>query len=362
MAARGTGLVISRRWQVYGSALRFALILGAVFGAAAGAAAFKPMWQGAALGGLSAMVYAFTLMAVLGGAEIFLPRTRLGRLLERAPFLVTVAIKAVVYMMFVSAIVMVKLGPSVALQAFDAESARLLEAQILPSFPRSLLITVVGMVVFFMVLLRQAARLIGDRGMRDVLLGRYHRPRTEERFFLFVDIVGSTPVAERLGPLAVHRYLDRIFQIASDPVDDHRGEVYQYVGDEIVVTWTMKEGRPEARPLACLFAIEAALEKSAPEFEREFGAAPKIRAAIHAGEVVTGEIGGSRRAIVVHGDVMNTTSRIENLTRTLGHTRLVSEDALARLEGAGHYAMEDLGPQQLRGRASAIRVYAVAPA
>ena len=86
---------------------------------------------------------------------------------------------------------------------------------------------------------------------------------------------------------------------------------------------------------------------------------PKIRAALHAGEVVTGEIGGSRRANVFHGDVMNTTSRIENATRTLGRNFLVSEDALARLEGAGRYSPEDLGLQQLRGREVMMRVYAV---
>jgi len=74
---------------------------------------------------------------------------------------------------------------------------------------------------------------------------------------------------------------------------------------------------------------------------------------------VTGEIGGSRRAIVFHGDVMNTTSRIENATRSLGHNYLVSEDALARLEDTGRYATQDLGIQQLRGRVNPIRVYAV---
>ena len=60
--------------------------------------------------------------------------------------------------------------------------------------------------------------------------------------------------------------------------------------------------------------------------------------------MVTGEIGGSRRAIVFNGDVMNTTSRIENATPTLGRNFVVSEVALARMDGAGHYAPENLGP------------------
>ena len=234
-----------------------------------------------------------------------------------------------------------------------------LTAQVASGFPRDLMIVVAALATFLLVLLRHAAQIVGERSFRDIVRGRYQRPRAEERFFLFVDVIGSTPVAERMGPLAVHRYLDRVFQVASDPVDAHYGEVHQYVGDEMVVTWTAAEGRSEARPLACLFAIEAALTAQARAFESEFGTVPKIRAALHAGEVVTGEIGGSRRAIVFHGDVMNTTSRIENATPTLGRNFLVSEDALARMDGAGRYAPEDLGPLQLRGRAAAIRVFAV---
>ena len=135
------------------------------------------------------------------------------------------------------------------------------------------------MIIGIAILMFQMSRLVGERTLRDIVLGRYHRPRTEERFFLFVDIIGSTPLAERIGPDAVHRFLGEVFRLTSDPIDDHRGEVYQYVGDEIVITWTVAEGRDGARPVACYFAIEQALARAAPEFEREFGAAPRLRAA-----------------------------------------------------------------------------------
>ncbi len=55
---------------------------------------------------------------------------------------------------------------------------------------------------------------------------------------------------------------------------------------------------------------------------------------------------------------MNAASRIENLTRTLGHPFLVSEDALARMKGTEVYALTDLGPQELRGKQAPVRVYA----
>jgi adenylate cyclase len=352
-------LIYRRHWREYGAAIRFAAILGLAFGVPAGAAVIKPPLAGALFGAVSAVTDFVTGMAMIGALEIFVPRTAVGHRLLARPFLVVVLAKAAAYLAVVGLVIGGRLGPQVAMLATGPELAHQLAVQIEAGFPRGLLIVIASLVTFLLVMLRHAALIVGERSFRDIMRGRYHRPRAEERFFLFVDVVGSTPVAERLGPLAMHRYLDRVFRIASDPVDECYGEVYQYVGDEIVVTWTVPEGRPEARPLACLFAIEAALAAAAHEFERDFGTVPKTRAALHAGEVVTGEIGGTRRSLVFHGDVMNTASRIENLTRTLGRPFLVSEDALARLDGAARYAPEDLGPQPLRGREAPIRVYAV---
>ena len=49
--------------------------------------------------------------------------------------------------------------------------------------------------------------------LQNVLLncitGHYHRPRPQQRVFLFIDIEGSTTLAERLGDLAFHRLVDR---------------------------------------------------------------------------------------------------------------------------------------------------------
>jgi class 3 adenylate cyclase len=127
-----------------------------------------------------------------------------------------------------------------------------------------------------------------------------------------------------------------------------------------LVTLTMKvlvcDG---ARPVACFFGIERALARAAPEFERQFGAAPRLRAALHGGHVITGEVGGSRRAIVYHGDVMNTTARIEQATRDLERPFLVSRDAMERLADLEGFVFDDLGLQRLRGRAAAMHLYAV---
>jgi adenylate cyclase len=341
--------------------IRGAAVIGALFGAAAGAALLSPPLMGASLGAISGAVDFATLALLIGGAETFLPRTRLGRVFERAPFLAGFAVKAIAYSLVILCVIGGRLGPNVVNLIFGGDQVQAMRQQVERGFPLGLVIPIAFLVTFFFLLLHQLRYLVGERALRDIVWGRYHRARTEERFFLFVDIAGSTPLAERIGPVAVNRFLDLVFRLASDPVDDHGGEVYQYVGDEMVITWTLADGRTAARPIACFYAIERALAEAAEGFQREFATVPRLHAALHAGPVITGEVGGNRRAIVFHGDVMNTTSRIENATRDLRRPFLASEDALNRLQGTGAYTLQDLGPQQLRGREAPVRLYAVEP-
>jgi adenylate cyclase len=349
-----------RRVALFLRLLGETVVIGALFGGANGFPFRDAPLLGVLLGALGGATNGVLLVGAIIGAEIFLPPTRLGNALERMPFLVTFALKFLVYGAWIVIVVLGRPGGRIA-RAVGALllSPDLAQAMYVQRAPRAVLMASIFLLLGTAIFVRQMSRLLGERTMRDVLFGRYHRARTEERFFLFVDIAGSTPLAERIGPGAVHRFLGEVFRLASDPIDDHRGEVYQYVGDEIVITWTVAEGRDSARPVACFFAIEGALAQAAPEFEREFGALPRLRAALHGGPVITGEVGGSRRAIVYHGDVMNTTSRIEGATRDLDRQFLVSGDAVERLKDLSGFTLDDLGLQQLRGRAAPMRVYAV---
>lgn len=353
------GLRINLRLRIFLVGLAVIAGLGAMFGAAVGAAMVTPPLIGAMLGSISGVIDFVTMAALIGFAENFLPRTRLGIALERASFLAVFGIKALLYGTVIAAVVGGRLGTNVSLLFADPELVRTMKYQLEMTLPLGVLVPTAILVTLFFLLLHQLRMLVGAKTLRDIVLGRYHRARMEDRFFLFVDVVGSTPLAERLGPAAANHFLDRVFLLASDPVDDHHGEVHQYVGDEMVITWKVPEGGVAARPLACFFAIERALTDAAASFTTEFGAVPRLRGALHAGSVITGEVGGSRRAIVFHGDVMNTTSRIENATRDLKRSFLVSEEALSRLDGCEPYEFADLGPQHLRGRETPVHLYAV---
>jgi adenylate cyclase len=202
----------------------------------------------------------------------------------------------------------------------------------------------------------QVSDLIGPRTLINFFTGRYHEPLQENRFVLFVDIAGSTGLAERLGGVGIHRFLDRTFRLLTGPVVDYRGEVLGYVGDELIVTWDEKTGAADARPLRCFLAMRETLESASARLLREFGAAPKIRGSLNFGPVIIGEIGDIKRAIVFNGDTMNTAARLEELSRTVDGGFLAARAAIERFDAASPVGLRDFGTMPIRGRADAIAV------
>src|SRR5262249_51717082 len=143
-----------------------------------------------------------------------------------------------------------------------------------------------------------------------LITGRYHRPRAEDRIVLFMDLRGSTELAERLGDERFHRFLNQVFFDLTDPILEAGGEIYRYVGDEVIVTWAVGRGAKDAACLVCWFDIVAALARRRDAYLRDYAAEPRLRAAIHAGPLIVGEMGDVKREIVMLGDTMNTASRI----------------------------------------------------
>ncbi|TGE02387.1 adenylate/guanylate cyclase domain-containing protein [Methylobacterium nonmethylotrophicum] len=203
--------------------------------------------------------------------------------------------------------------------------------------------------------------LIGSETFTNLILGRYHRPVSEERIFLFLDLVGSTAYAERHGDLAAQELLKAVFAAIAQPVRRYRGQIDDYVGDQVIVSWPIARGLDEARCVACVFAIRRSLAADRDQWIARFGLLPELRAALHGGSVVTAEVGVDRHKIAYFGDVMNATARLESLCRETGRPVLISDAVLARLPAlpAGIDA-EPLGSHRLRGRSETMVVHALA--
>jgi adenylate cyclase len=178
----------------------------------------------------------------------------------------------------------------------------------------------------------------------------------ENRFVLFVDIAGSTGLAEQLGGIAIHKLLDRTFRLLTLSVVDNRGEVLNYVGDEVIVTWPEKIGAVDCRPLRCFLGMRKDLADASAQLQREFGVVAQIRGSLHFGPVIVGEIGDVKRAIVFNGDVMNTAARLEELSRTVDGGFLASRAAMERFTSPLPFPVRDLGRLEIRGRVDGIDV------
>ena len=208
-------------------------------------------------------------------------------------------------------------------------------------------------------------RLLGPRTMLSFITGRYYRPREEQRIVLFADLIGSTKLAEQFGDQKFHAFLNQVFWDMTEPVLEAGGEIDRYIGDELVVSWLLPGGAPAAdsrrtAAIACIFAIEDALTARAERYRARFGTVPRFRAALHAGLLVVGEMGDVKREIVLLGDTMNTTARIENVCRSTGHDYIASAPAMPKpgaLPPAVH--AERLGPVELHGKAQVVDLFAL---
>jgi len=205
----------------------------------------------------------------------------------------------------------------------------------------------------------ELTRLVGSRVLFNVALGRYRTPVREERVLMFLDLAGSTSLAESMGELRVQNLLTRFFFDIDAAIVAHGGEVHAYVGDEVIVTWPLDDRMSGGRCVDCFFAIADTIAGKAGSYRQEFGMVPDFRAGLHAGPVVISECGSSRRQLAYFGDTVNVTARLQEYCKEAGRDLLVSADLLSHMRPSPDLVVEPLGQAQLRGRAAAIEVFAV---
>jgi len=199
----------------------------------------------------------------------------------------------------------------------------------------------------------------GPGVFRDFLLGKYFHPKREERIFMFMDLRSSTTIAEKLGEQRYFNFLRDIFQHSTASILDSKGEIYQYVGDEIVISWKTLEGIDNANCLNCFFEIQEALKLKAAYYKETYdGIVPEFKAGLHYGYVMAGEIGVVKRDIAFSGDVLNTAARIQQKCNELGVNILLSNFLLDKLNlQTDTFQPKKIGDMELRGKEQKVMLY-----
>ncbi len=193
----------------------------------------------------------------------------------------------------------------------------------------------------------------------DLILGSYHKPKSEERIFMFLDLRSSTSTAVQLGEETYFNYIHDFFVDTTDAILETKGEIYQYVGDEIIVSWKMKNGIERVNALQCFFSIQQAIERKEDYYLKKYNRVPGFKAGMHSGKVTTGEIGIVKKDITFTGDVLNTTSRIQEKCNAYGLDLLISSDLLRMLPLPKNMKSENIGEISLRGKESKIELSSV---
>ena len=200
---------------------------------------------------------------------------------------------------------------------------------------------------------------IGLGTLNNFFLGTYHHPIPEERIFMFVDMKSSTTIAEKLGHVKYFEMLKEYFFDLSAAVIDHSGAIYQYAGDEMIITWKLKDGLKKNRSINCFFAMKRTLQMQVEKYNTKFGLIPGFKAGVHYGTVTAGEIGSLKKEIIFTGDVLNTSARIQGLCNQFGADLLISEDLVKVLSLPSNYIVTSVGETILKGRIKAMELFAI---
>lgn len=220
-------------------------------------------------------------------------------------------------------------------------------------------ILVIMLVLQFIILV---SRLLGPNVLLNYMLGRYHTPKEEERIFMFMDLRSSTTIAERLGHTKWHSFLNDFFFDIAKPVRRTQGEIYQYVGDEVVISWPKETGLKNLNCIECFFGIYRRMEARRERYLEKYGYEPVFKAGYHVGKIIVGEIGDYKRDIVFHGDTINTASRIQMECNHYNRRLLLSSTLLNQLDLKDKYISEYITKIILRGKQEELELYSLDPA
>jgi adenylate cyclase len=187
----------------------------------------------------------------------------------------------------------------------------------------------------------------------------------QERYLvsLFVDMRGSTQLAEKRLPFDTVFIVNRFLGAVSQAVIENGGQPNQFIGDGMLALF----GLATAPKIACRQALKAAAAIAANVEELNQFLSHDLREpirfgiGIHGGEVIVGDIGyRDHMVFTALGDAVNVAARLQDMTKTLACEAIVSEEVRITAD----LAADDLPQQQvaIRGRAEPMMVRVVASA
>ncbi len=181
---------------------------------------------------------------------------------------------------------------------------------------------------------------------------------TRDVTLLFADVRGFSRLSEGMDAGEVVRFVNTLFTPLADEILAHRGTIDKFMGDAVMAFWNAPLSDPEHARQACRAALAMQRALARMNAARAAGAAPiRLGIGINTGPCVVGNVGSPQRFdYSVLGDVVNTASRIEEMTKTFALPIIVGKETAA---AAADFALVAIGTAPLRGKDRAGKLYAL---
>lgn len=297
---------------------------------------------------------------LLGSLEILI----LSRLLRKKPFGITLVIKTIIYLMF-----MLFFISMVMLHIYSSEiNEPILSGDVLELYFNYLLSPRIVMMIFYWCIacisalfILQVSDKFGQGVLISFLLGKYHKPKEEDRIFMFMDLKSSTTYAENLGHIKYSQFIQDCFFDITDVVTIYEARIYQYVGDEVVLSWSTKKGLENGHCINIFFAYDNLIRNKKEYYKNKYGIIPEFKAGLHLGKITVAEVGEIKKELAYHGDVLNTAARIQGKCNDFQKRLLVSESMKTELESQHLFNFQSIGEVSLKGKAKLLNLFEVNP-
>lgn len=199
----------------------------------------------------------------------------------------------------------------------------------------------------------------GQGILLNFILGKYHQPKEEKRIFMFMDLKSSTTYAEKLGHIKYSKLIQDCFFDLTDVAERNAAGIYQYVGDEVVLSWKYEKGIEKNNCINVYFEYMKAIRARNKYYKTQYGMIPEFKAGLSSGCVTVAEVGELKKELAFHGDVLNTASRIQAECNQYNKSILISEELAIDLTFEPGFSKELIGFIKLRGKLNPVKVFSV---
>jgi len=186
----------------------------------------------------------------------------------------------------------------------------------------------------------------------------YSEMRTGRRQWvalMFVDLRGSTTMAEHLDPTRFAVFMSAFRRRVMDAVERHGGIIDKFIGDGALIVFGMPSPSPDdaVRALACARTLEDLVARW--NVKRQFNPPVIVSIGVHYGEAFCGIVGDQRRLeFTVLGDAVNVAARLEKASKEYG-VQILASDTIVRASSENQLWRE-VAEVSLRGRQEPLKL------